>query len=86
MAWLTTFSDAGCGSRLQSFTIGNLNQCHAASPFLSYTTSNVAQSFLNRGLCLQVWSTNNCQHSSITQIESVALSNAGSNCHTAYSA
>ncbi len=80
-----TFADTACGDPLQTFTLGNQNECHqAATGFASYTTSNVAQSFFNKGIRLEVWSTNNCEHSSITEIETVPLSNAGGNCHVAF--
>lgn len=82
---VNTFSDVVCSGLTHSFQLGELNKCHQVPDgFRSLTTSEVAQSFFGRNIKVRVWSTNDCQHSSITEINTFQLSNAGGNCHVPF--
>ncbi|EMR65663.1 hypothetical protein MGN70_008062 [Eutypa lata] len=82
---VNTFSDVVCGGAIQSFKLGKLDECHQmTTPFRSFTTSDVAQSFFGKGVRVKTWSTNNCEGSSITVQNTFALSNAGGNCHVPF--
>ncbi|KAK4213864.1 hypothetical protein QBC37DRAFT_387589 [Rhypophila decipiens] len=62
----------------QSFTIGKIGPCHATSkPFLTVTTTNVAQSFFGRNLRVLSYEGRSCSGNPVMQNK---LSNTDINC------
>lgn len=71
-----TYSDLKCSSPAESITLHNLEDCHQMNtPFRSFSTQSVDQSFIDEGVRILTWSTNDCQHSSVTQQQTFGLSN-----------
>ncbi|RFU25371.1 hypothetical protein B7463_g10964, partial [Scytalidium lignicola] len=58
---ISLFAGQDCTSPTQTYTIGNLNQCHNTRSFGSLRQSKIAQTFFGQGLRIRTYSEPDCQ-------------------------